>query len=230
ADVGEFKNLVERLLNKCGGLPLAIVATANSLKDKNLSSWVKFADDLEKPISSQMSDDYHHTFTILNTSYKFIQPNGKRIFFLLTSLFPLGSSTSIESLLRYGIGLNLFEHVNKLSEAMDKAVKWADELTRSSMLLEGDGKGVIKIHDIVRDFAISYAAKEDEHEFMVEGIPRWLEDETLKIYTAISLTSKHDYSRLSGVEVCKLQILILKGDLSPDFDDYFFNGMLNLKV
>ncbi|XP_074270091.1 uncharacterized protein LOC141593044 isoform X2 [Silene latifolia] len=229
-DAREYKHVVERLLSKCGGLPLAIVATANSLKDRNLSTWLKFADDLEKPISSQMSDDYHHTFTILNTSYKFIQPNGKRIFFLLACLSPLGSSASIESLLRYGIGLNLFEHVNKLSEAMDKAAKWADELTLSSMLLRGDGKRDVKIHDIVRDFAISYAAKEDDHEFMVEGIPRWLEDETLKIYTAMSLTSKDDYSRLSGVEVCKLQILILKGDLSPDFDDDFFSGMANLKV
>ncbi|KAH9627231.1 hypothetical protein KSS87_018507 [Heliosperma pusillum] len=230
ADVREYKNLVERLLNKCGGLPLAIVAIANSLKDKDFSSWVKFANDLEKPVSSQMSGDYRHTFTILNTSYKFIQPDEKRIFFLLACLSPLGSSVSIESLMRYGMGLNLFEHVNKLSEAIEEAVTWANELVLASMLLEGDVKGDVKIHDIVRDFAISDAAKEEEHMFMVEAVPRWLDDETLNKYTAMSLTSKNDYSRLSGVEACKLQILILKGDLSPNFDDYFFNGMLNLKV
>ncbi|XP_074265251.1 uncharacterized protein LOC141587677 [Silene latifolia] len=230
ADLRLYKNLVEKLLSKCGGLPLAIVATANSLKDKNLSSWVKFADDLEKPISSQMSGDYHDTFTILNTSYKFIQPDGKRIFFLLVCLSPLGSSVSIESLMRYGMGLNLFEHVNNLSEAMEQAVTWANELMLASMLLEGDVKEDVKIHDIVRDYAISHAAREEEHKFMVEAIPRWLDDETLNKYTAMSLTSKNDYSRLSGVEACKLQILILKGDLSPNFDDYFFNGMLNLRV
>ncbi|XP_074270087.1 uncharacterized protein LOC141593042 [Silene latifolia] len=229
-DVGQYKNLVERLLSKCGGLPLAIVATANSLKDKDLSSWVKFADDLEKPISSQMSGDYRHTFTILSTSYKFIQPDGKRIFFLLVCLSPLGSSVSFEILMRYGMGLNLFEHVNNLPEAMEQAITWANELMLASMLLEGDVKGDVKVHDIVRDFAISYAAKEEEHKFIVEAVPRWLDDETLKKYTAMSLTSKNDYSRLSGVEACKLQILILKGDLSPDFDDSFFNGMVNLKV
>ncbi|XP_074263893.1 uncharacterized protein LOC141586532 [Silene latifolia] len=229
-DVREYINVVERLLSKCGGLPLAIAAKANSLKDKDLSSWEKLADDLEKPISSQISGDYRHTFSIMNMTYKFIQPDEKRLFFLLACLSPLGSSVSIENLMRYGMGLNLFGHVNNLSEAMDKAVKWANELILSSMLLEGDVKGDVKIHDIVRDFAISYAAKEAKHKFMAEAIPLWLDDETLKNYTVMSLTSKNDYSRLSGVEVCKLQILIMKGDLWRDFDDYFFNGMLNLKV
>ncbi|KAH9627233.1 hypothetical protein KSS87_018509 [Heliosperma pusillum] len=220
-DVREYRNVIERLLRKCGGLPLAIVATANLLKDKDLSTWENLADDLEKPILSQISGDYHHTFSILNKSYKFIQAKEKRIFFLLVCLSPLGSSASIESLMRYGMGLNLFEHVNKLSEAMKRANTWASELIMSSMLLEGDVKGDVKIHDLVRDFAISYATK---------GIPRWLDDETLKKYTAMSLTSKNDYSRLCAVEACKLQILILKGDLSPNFDDIFFNGMVNLEV
>ncbi|KAH9610694.1 hypothetical protein KSS87_003703 [Heliosperma pusillum] len=230
ANFREYKNVAERLLNKCGGLPLAIVATANSLKDKELSSWEKFANDLEMPISSQISGDYRHTFSVLSTSYKFIQPDGKRLFFLLASLSPRGSTLSIDSLLRYGIGLNLFEHVNKLSEAMEQAVTWATELVLSSMLLEGDVKGNVKIHDIVRDFAIAYATKEEEHKFMVEGIPRWLDDKTLKKYTAMSLTSKKDYYRLSGVEAYKLQILILKGDLSSGVDESFFNGMVKLEV
>ncbi|XP_074263895.1 disease resistance protein SUMM2-like [Silene latifolia] len=201
ADLLEYKNVVERLLSKCGGLPLAIVATANSLKDKKLSSWENFADDLEKPISSQYSGDYRQAFSILGTSYKSIQGEEKRIFFFTCLFIPVGSSVSIETLMRYGMGLNLFEHVSKLSEAVKRAVTWADELTLSSMLLEGDIKGDVKIHDIVRDFAISCAARDEEHKFMVEGIPRWLDDDTLIKYTAMSLTSKNDYSRLSGVEV-----------------------------
>ncbi|KAK9706846.1 hypothetical protein RND81_07G156000 [Saponaria officinalis] len=65
---------------------------------------------------------------------------------------------------------------------------------------------------------------------MVEGIPRWLEDETFNKYTAMSLISRDDYSRLSGVEASMLQILTLKGDLSRDLDDFFFKRMVNLKV
>ena len=64
----------------------------------------------------------------------------------------------------------------------------------------------------------------------MEGIPRWFDDETFNEYTAMTLRSRDDYSRLSGVEAEKLQILILKGDMSPNFDDSFFKGMRNLKV
>ncbi|KAL9232204.1 hypothetical protein vseg_007340 [Gypsophila vaccaria] len=231
-DGREYRPVVDRLLSKCGGLPLAIVAAASSLKDKELYSWEKFADDLEKPFSSQqaMGGDYRRTYSILDTSYKFIEDEDKRLFFLLACLSPIGSSTSVESLMRYGIGLSLFQHVNKLSEAMEQADTWANELVQSSMLLEGDFKRSFKIHDVVRAFAISFAAEEDGHKFIVEGIPRWLENESFKKYTAMSLISKNDYSRLSGVEASRLRILILKGDLSPDLDDSYFNGMLNLEV
>ncbi|KAK9706554.1 hypothetical protein RND81_07G134600 [Saponaria officinalis] len=230
ANLNEYKNVVERLLSKCGGVPLAIVATANTLKKKDLPSWVKFADDLEKPLSSQVTGDYRQTYSILGTSYKFIEVDEKRIFLLLACLPPLGSSVSIESLMRYGIGLKLFQHVNKLCEAMEQANTWARELVLSSMLLESDVKGDVKIHDLVRAFVISFAAKEEGHKFMVEGIPHWLDDESFKKYTAMSLISRNDCSRLSGVEAYKLQILILKGDLFENVSDLFFSGMVNLEV
>ncbi|XP_074288981.1 uncharacterized protein LOC141614124 [Silene latifolia] len=229
-DVGEYKVVVERLLSNCGGLPLAIVATANSLKDKGLTSWEKFADDMEKPISSQVNSDYRQIYSILHTSYKFIEVDEKRIFFLLACLSPLGSSVSVKSLVRYGIGLNMFQYVNKLCEAIEQADKWSSELVLSSMLLEDDVKGSVKIHDIVRAFGISFAAKEEGHAIMVEAIPRWLDNETFKKYTAMSLMSRNEYTRLSGVEAGKLQILKLRGDLTPNFTDSFFKGMVNLEV
>ena len=140
-DLVEYKNVVQRLLNKCGGLPLTIVTTATSLKDKDLRWWEKFADDLEKPILSQVIGDHSHTYSILDTSYKFIQVYEKRIFFLLACLSPVGSGASTENLIRYGIGLNLFPNVNKLSEASELADIWANDLLLSSMLIEGDVKG-----------------------------------------------------------------------------------------
>ncbi|XP_074288962.1 uncharacterized protein LOC141614105 [Silene latifolia] len=229
-DVGEYKNIVERLLSNCGGLPLAIVATANSLKDKGLTSWEKFADDMEKPISSQVNSDYRQIYSILHTSYKFIEVDEKRIFFLLACLSPLGSRVCVRNLLRYGIGLNMFQYVNKLCEAIEQADKWSSELVLSSMLLEGDAEGYVKIHDIVRAFGISFAAKEEGHKIMVEAIPRWLDNVTFKLYTAMSLMSRNEYTRLNGVEAGKLQILKLRGDLTPNFTDSFFEGMVNLEV
>ncbi|KAK9726959.1 hypothetical protein RND81_05G248500 [Saponaria officinalis] len=229
-DVEGYENVVERLLRTCRGYPHVIVSTGNSLKEKDLTSWAKFAHDLEKPIASQVGGVYRHNYSIIDKSYKFLEVVEKRIFLLLACLFPLGSSVSIESLTRYGIGLNLFPRIDKLYEAMELSDKWANELVLSSMLLKGDFIGDVKIHDFVRAFAILFAAEAERHNFLVDIVPHMLDDETFKEYTAISLMSADDCYRLSGVKAGKLQILKLRGDLSRSFTDSFFEEMPNLEV
>ncbi|XP_021716650.1 probable disease resistance protein At1g12280 [Chenopodium quinoa] len=45
------EEMEKRILNKCGGLPLAIVALAYVLKGQEFSTWEHFSIELEKPIS-----------------------------------------------------------------------------------------------------------------------------------------------------------------------------------
>ncbi|KAK9684391.1 hypothetical protein RND81_10G206700 [Saponaria officinalis] len=226
-----YKLVVERLLRKCDGLPLAIVATASNLRGKDLSMWRQFAEESEKPISSQVSREYRKTYSILETSYKLMDIEEKKKFFFLACLSPLGSVVSVDDLMRYGIGLDLFQRVNNLSEAMKQASGWANELVSSSLLLKADVDGEAKIHDVVRASAISFFEKDKGHMMLVESIPRWMRKETFKKLEAISLLSGHDFSRLNGVEAPMLQILLLKGDrFSTTLESDFFKGMTNLKV
>ncbi|KAK9726929.1 hypothetical protein RND81_05G246600 [Saponaria officinalis] len=156
-----YKHVLERLLRKCGGLPLAIVATASNLRGKDLSMWRQFAAESEKPIFSQVSSEYRKTYSILETSYKLMDNEEKKMFFFLACLSPLGSVVSVDDLMRYGIGLDLFQRVNNLSEAMKQASGWANELVSSSLLLKADVDGEAKIHDVVRESAISFFEKGD---------------------------------------------------------------------
>ncbi|KAK9726934.1 hypothetical protein RND81_05G246800 [Saponaria officinalis] len=226
-----YKPVVERLLRKCGGLPLAIVATASALRGKDLSMWRQFAKESEKPISSQVSSEYRTTYSILETSYKLMDNEEKKMFFFLACLSPLDSAVSVDDLMRYGIGLDLFQRVNNLSEGMKQASRWANELVSSSLLLKDKVDGKVRIHDVVRASAISFFEKDKGHMMLVESIPRWMRKETFKKFAAISLLSGHDFSRLSGVEAPMLQILLLKGDrFSTTLESDFFQGMTNLKV
>ncbi|KAH9611262.1 hypothetical protein KSS87_008935 [Heliosperma pusillum] len=231
ADNTEFKPVVDRLLRKCGGLPLAIAATASALRGKDLSMWYHFAETSEKPISSQVSREYRETYSILETSYKLVDIKEKMILLYLVCLSPLDSAITIDDLMRYGIGLDLFQHVNGLSEAMEQATTWATELISSSLLLKGDSDGEVKIHDLVRASSISFIDKVEDRITIVESIPRWMCEETFEKITAISLMSGHDFSRLSGVKAPLLEILLLKGDVSlTTLPSTFFEGMKNLKV
>ncbi|XP_074269646.1 disease resistance protein At4g27190 isoform X3 [Silene latifolia] len=236
AVTGEYNSVADRLLEKCGGLPLAIVATANSLKGKELPFWRQFAEELEKPISCQISGVHHETFSIIRTSYEVMASEEKKKFFLLACLSPIGTSISIDNLMRYGIGLDLFQHVNKLSEAIDLARTWAEELVSSSMLLKGYSDKYVKIHDVVRESTMSFASKSgintDGQMFLVDAIPRWICKETFDKYTGISLLSQANFARLRGVKANLLQILLLKGNRNQDsvLESNFFQGMTNLKV
>ncbi|KAK9666560.1 hypothetical protein RND81_14G193700 [Saponaria officinalis] len=155
----EYKSIAEKLLKKCGGLPLAIVGTANALKGKELSAWEHFSKELEKPISSQDADIHREAYSILQTSYKLMENNLKKRFFLLSCLFPPGSSIRVSDMMRYGIGLGLFQNVNNLTQAMVLADEWAKQLVSSSLLLEDDKDGYVKIHDVVRASIIQFAPK-----------------------------------------------------------------------
>ncbi|KAL2899617.1 hypothetical protein RDABS01_024699, partial [Bienertia sinuspersici] len=151
---GQDENIEKRMLKKCGGLPLSIVALADLLRDQELSMWEDYAIDLEKQFSSShgaiIGDANRLTYSILETSYKHIQSEEQKKFFMLACLFPLGSSIPVDDMMRYGIGLGLFQNVNNLTEAMKQAKKWADTLKSSSLLLEDDRQGHVKIHDVVR--------------------------------------------------------------------------------
>ncbi|KAK9726947.1 hypothetical protein RND81_05G247700 [Saponaria officinalis] len=156
-----YKPVVDRLLRKCDGLPLAIVATASALRGKDLSMWRQFSEESEKPISSQVSSEYRKIYSILKTSYKLMDNEEKKMFFFLACLSPLDSAVSVDDLMRYGIGLDLFQRVNNLSEAMKQASGWANELVSSSLLLKDKVDGKVRIHDVVRASAISFFEKGD---------------------------------------------------------------------
>ncbi|KAH9612726.1 hypothetical protein KSS87_005108 [Heliosperma pusillum] len=230
-DDGEFKSVADRLLRKCGGLPLAIATTASAVKGRDLAMWCHFAETSQKPISSQVSSEYRETYSILETSYKLIDIEEKRMFLFLSCLSPLDSAITVDDLMRYGIGLDLFQRVNGLSEAVELASMWANELISSSLLLKGDSDGEVKIHDLVRASAISFIDKGKDRMTLVESIPRWICEETFEKFTAISLMSGNDFSRLSGVKAPRLEMLLLKGDVSSTtLPPNFFAEMKNLKV
>ncbi|XP_074269662.1 putative disease resistance protein At4g27220 isoform X2 [Silene latifolia] len=233
---GEYEFVGNRLLKKCQRLPLAIVTTAKFLNGKELRAWEQFAKDVEKPIPCQITDLHHGTFSIFRTSYEAMASEEKKKFFLLACLSPVGSSISVDDLMRYGIGLDLFQHVNKLSEAIDLARTWAEELVSSSMLLKGDSDKTVKIHDVVRESTMSFASKfginKDRHMFLVDAIPRWICEETFNKYRGISLLAQANFAPLRGVKAASLQILLFKGNRDDDsfLDSNFFQRMTNLKV
>ncbi|GKV26350.1 hypothetical protein SLEP1_g35675 [Rubroshorea leprosula] len=101
----------------------------------------------------------------------------------------LGHNASIEDLMKYGIGLDLFHNVMTTGEARDKVLTLVSNLKSSSLLLNGCDDIHFDMHDIVRDVAISIASR-DHHVLSLtdDYVPReWSERGALEGFKWISL-------------------------------------------
>ncbi|KAA8516923.1 hypothetical protein F0562_017259 [Nyssa sinensis] len=67
----------------------------------------------------------------------------------------------IEDLVRYVVGLRLFEDVETVANARNRVYSVVDELKICSLLLAGDEEEFVNLHDVVRDVGIAIASKGD---------------------------------------------------------------------
>ncbi|CBI22325.3 unnamed protein product, partial [Vitis vinifera] len=145
----------------------------------------------------------------------------------------------------YAMGLDLFDHLKSLEQAINKLVTLVRILKASSLLLDGEDHGddfeeeasmllfmdadnkYVRMHDVVRDVARNIASK-DPHRFVVrEDVEEWSETDGSKY---ISLNCK-DVHELPHRLVCpKLQFFLLQKGPSLKIPHTFFEGMNLLKV
>ncbi|THF98111.1 hypothetical protein TEA_024693 [Camellia sinensis var. sinensis] len=131
----------------------------------------------------------------------------------------------IEDLVRYGIGLESFEDIATVGETRQKVHDFVDDLKKCYLLMDSEEEEYVKMHNVIRDVAISIASGE-EHSFMV-GYDKALEDwpqHRLKNYVVISLKLNGMHGLPGNLEFRKLQLLKL--DCNADLD----NGMEEVQV
>ncbi|KAI7991866.1 Disease resistance protein [Camellia lanceoleosa] len=139
-----------------------------------------------------------------------------------------------------------FERYNVRQECVEKQddvisicglefkISW-DELLDSlrSIEVKDERNECVKMHDVIRDVAISIASRE-EHSHMVrcdEAMEDWPEKDRQRNYTAISLRCIGMHSLPHNLELPNLQLLRLEYHHElPETPDCFYQGMQELKV
>ncbi|KAL7204203.1 hypothetical protein ACSBR2_017304 [Camellia fascicularis] len=222
----------EDVCNECGGLPVAICAVAAALKGKSNYAWIDAHTQLKNSKLRDMVDIDPKLFSSLKLSYDFLEPKDARSCFLLCSLFSEDAEISIEDLVRYSIGMRLLDqiHLNTVEDVRARVLTLVDGLKSSCLLLDGMGQNSVKMHDVIRDVAISIA--EDEKGYLVKhDIKKWPEKGTYEHYLAMSLRFTTNIRELPNELECRgLHTLVLKRnhDYSrTDVPNNFFNGMEN---
>ncbi|RVX18765.1 Disease resistance protein [Vitis vinifera] len=240
----QLRPTAREVVNECQGLPIAIVTIAKALKDESVDVWKNALGELRSSAPTNIRGVEEKVYTCLEWSYNHLKGDEVKSLFLLCGWLSYGD-ISMDSLLRYAMGLDFFYHIKSLEQARYKLVTLVKTLKTSSLLLDGgvsrdnffgpsrllfmdaDNKSV-RMHDVVRDVARNIASK-DPHRFVVrEDDEEWSKTDGSKY---ISLNCK-DVPELPHRLVCpKLQFLLLQ-NISPTLNipNTFFEGMNLLKV
>ncbi|XP_059656472.1 probable disease resistance protein At4g27220 [Cornus florida] len=227
----EIHSVAKQVCRECDHLPLAILVVGAAMRDqKEKHVW----DDAHVQLSNCSGDNIEgmneKLYSRIEWSYKYLKQTDARSCFLHCSLFPEDYEIPIDDLVMYGVGTRFLKHNrDTMKTARDRILVLVDTLKKYHLLLEGESKDFVKMHDIIRDVAILIASKE---EFLLKtDVREWPERDEYKSCKVISL--RFQICELPyELQCAELQTLVLEcnTDSKPQAPDNFFKGMKKLEV
>ncbi|RWR72005.1 putative disease resistance protein [Cinnamomum micranthum f. kanehirae] len=151
--------IAKNIVKKCSGLPLAIIVIGSSLRKINyVSVWRNTLRKLQLPSTSQIEGIEKEVFSCLKISYDRLPNDFVRNLFLYCSLYPEDSKILITELVEYCWMEGYIQGVDSFEEARDDGHHMVMNLIDASLLEGCYNKEQVKMHDIIRDFALKEAS------------------------------------------------------------------------
>ncbi|KAK8461994.1 hypothetical protein SEVIR_1G125600v4 [Setaria viridis] len=206
----ELKNVADSIVNKCKGLPLAIISMGSLMSTK------KPIEHAWNQVYNQFQSELLNTGdvqAILNLSYNDL-PGNIRNCFLYCSLFPEDYIMSRETLVRQWVaeGFVVANQHNKLEDVAE--LNLMKLITRNMLqVVDYDEVGRVstcKMHDIVRDLALTAAKDEKFGSANDQGAMIQIDKEVRRL----SLYGWNDSDTSMVTFPCLRTLLLLEGVMS----------------
>ncbi|CAL5394087.1 unnamed protein product [Camellia sinensis] len=234
-DSNELHDIADAVCKECGGLPVAILAVGAALKDKKKYVWEDVLDQFKDSMLKNIAGIDPKVYASLKLSYDRLESSDAKSCFLLCCFFPEDTNISIEVLARHCIVRSLLgQNTNTLRRANRRVRTVVDILKDACLLLEGEDESFVKMHDVIRDVALSIA-KDDGKEILVKhGDKKWPEKDTCESSSAMSLRFDNTLELPDDLLCPQLHTLtmLLKWNTNPllNVPDRFFSGMEKLTI
>ncbi|BFG20379.1 hypothetical protein CerSpe_066530 [Prunus speciosa] len=228
----EWLRIAKLIADECKGLPIAIITVGKALLSSNEKhEWITALEELKHSTSVNIIGMEPKVYSCIKLSYDKLDSDEVKSCFLLCCLFPEDYDVPIEYLVRYGWGRAIFQNINTVEIARKRVHFFIGQLKRRFLLLDSEKEECIKMHDVVRDVAISIASK-DPDRFMIRssdakgGGGGWLGVQKVtnqEHCRAISLVDvKLDENYADGLECPNLELLQLKNSSgSSEYSNHF---------
>ncbi|RXI04284.1 hypothetical protein DVH24_038558 [Malus domestica] len=231
-DDPDLRSIAKEVMNECGCLPIAIVTVGKALQKKGKHEWVDALKQLRNSLPENIPGLDAKVYSSIKWSYDRLDSDEARLCLLLCCLFEEDYDIPIEYLVRYGWGRGYFSSSVTLEEARNRVRSLVDKLQRRFLLLTSKVKDATKMHDVVRDVAISIASR-DPHGFLIISHAEkngWPNLATYHHCTTISLVRNLEIP--AGLK-CPPTVELLQmmdGSFSQGSMDIICNAMKELKV
>ncbi|XP_068313783.1 probable disease resistance protein At4g27220 [Pyrus communis] len=230
-----IQTVATEVAKKCGGLPVLVVTVASSLRNRTTLPVWRDALRCLKVFDNEHSAE-HEAYSALEWSYNQLDDQKLKPLFLICGMLARlgGAYATLTNLLKYTIGLGLFNNIDSVEHAQYALHSRIEELKDSCLLLESEDNTSFTMHDMVHDVAISIASKGQHALLRTYGdeLKEWPNNKDfLENCTMISLPCKN-IPRLPEVLKCQqLEFFHLQydGDLL-EIPGNFFEEMRKLKV
>ncbi|CAN6372889.1 unnamed protein product, partial [Urochloa humidicola] len=200
----EFRDTKDKILKKCGGLPLAIVAVAGLLaRDPRTSShWTKVQDSLSSELEMNLNPE--GVTQILNLCYNDLPPDQKNCLLYL-SIFPKGYIINRKRLVRRWIaeGFIIEKHGKPVEEVAGESF---NELISRNIIrpVDHSSDGKVKscqVHDMILEYIVS---KSSEENFITVAGGHWLTAMPSNKVRRLSLHSSDPEHAKAAIEIMNL--------------------------
>ncbi|EXB38882.1 Disease resistance protein RPS2 [Morus notabilis] len=191
-ELKEWKSIephARKIVKRCGGLPLALITIGRAMANKKSEpEWRNAKEVLSKSPSEirGMEDD---VFSLLYFSFDRLKDDTRKTCFLYCSLFPEDFSIEKEQLVEYWIGEGFLDSSDG-RDVHNEGYAVIGDLEVACLLERGEEKTQVKMHDVVRSFALWIASKyESGKKFLVQASSGLVE--------APRVEEWHEYQRIS---------------------------------
>ncbi|KAL6336017.1 hypothetical protein AAG906_003644 [Vitis piasezkii] len=203
----ELQPIAVDVAKECAGLPIAIVTVAKALKNKNVSIWKDALQQLKSQTSTNITGMETKVYSSLKLSYEHLEGDEVKSLCLLCGLF--SNYIHIRDLLKYGVGLRLFQGTNTLEEAKNRIDTLVDNLKSSNFLLETRHNARVRMHDLVRS-TVKKITSEQHHVFTHQKttvrVEEWPRIDELQKVTWVSLDDCDIHELPEGLVCPKLEL------------------------
>ncbi|GKV27736.1 hypothetical protein SLEP1_g36872 [Rubroshorea leprosula] len=152
----DFQQKAKEIVEKCLGLPVAIVSVGKAMRRKTEQfEWDDALTELKKPSPEGISAAVYNPIEL---NYINLKEEELKQTFILCSL--LSRNSSIDDLLKCGMGLDLFQKVNTIEETRAKVLRLVSHLKSSSLLVDGKSSLHFQMHDQIQEVAFYIAFRD----------------------------------------------------------------------